>query len=109
MAEISAEPPQVGVAEFCRASGIVQPPGLFEKPSTWVAMNWIAPVNRIINQCNGKSKVAIVEGVKALRASRLTCACPKSAEKMAIDWHSKQVAEVQPAAPLAAQPLQYRL
>lgn len=97
------------IAEFCRASGIVAPPGLFEKPSTWMAMNWQAPVRRIINQCNGKSKVAIAEAVKMNRAQRLPIASPKSVEWGAIEWHSKQVAQVKPVAQPAQQELTYKL
>ena len=84
------------VAEFCKASGLVAPPELFVKPSTWVAMNWLAPVTRIINQCNGKSKIAIVEGVRANRLARLTISSPKSVEALAKDWHAKQVAQAAP-------------
>jgi len=84
------------VQEFCKASGLVQPPELFGKPSTWIAINWLAPVTRIIQQCNGKSKVAIVEGVKANRLARLTISSPKSVEATAKDWHAKQVGAEQP-------------
>lgn len=84
------------VAEFCKASGVREPNGLWTKPSQNECVMWIAPTKRIIFQCNSKSKIAIVEAVKALRASQLTCATPMSAEKLAISWHAKQSADPTP-------------
>lgn len=77
------------VQAFCEASGLTAPAGLFEKPSTWVAMQWLAPVKRLINQANGKSKLAIVEGVRESERKNFTISSPKSVEGFATDWHRR--------------------